>query len=213
MFAVVGRTTGYSSRSFEGRYKGQDEIRDIHLVNWPKLNNGLINFTLSNNADDLILLSFDIPGGGDRVYSRIKETATWLLSPRVDNSTYLTPSHMIKRILLTQIPEEANVVEYFVKPTDASQVNLLLRETTDALVKQAKTRLIKLMNSRGKAATTTADALVTLVEATVTSAKEWIRRGFEPDFNTIINLAKVINETVEFKWSMTNHRYGNINKQ
>ena len=49
--------------------------------------------------------------------------------------------------------------------------------------------------------------------ATVTSAKEWIRRGFEPDFNTIINLAKVINETVEFKLNMTNHRYGNINKQ
>ena len=205
MYAVVGKTAGYSSRSFEGRYKGQDDVRDIHLVNWPKLDNGLINFTLSNNAGDLILISFDIPGGGDRIYSRIKEMATWFLSPRIDNTTYLTPSHVIKNILLKQIPEEANVVEYLVKPINANQVNLILRETVNTLVKYAKTRIINLMNARGRAVTSTIDALASLTGAMVTSAREWNRKGFEVNLSIINNLANAINNTIGFKLSKQTH--------
>ncbi|ABW02740.1 hypothetical protein [Caldivirga maquilingensis] len=201
MYAVVGKTAGYSSRSFEGEYKGRDDVKDVHVVNWPKLSNGLINFILSNDADDLILISFDIPGGGDRVYSRIKETATWLLSPRIDNTTYLTPSHTIKLILLGQIPEEANTVEYLVKPINNNQVNLILRETMETLIKYARARLINLMNARGKAAASISNALTSLAEATLASAKEWTRRSFELNLSMINNLVETINDAVEFKLS------------
>ncbi|MGC8606601.1 MAG: hypothetical protein ACP5GZ_02625 [Vulcanisaeta sp.] len=91
MYVVFGLTSGMSSMIFEGRYKGPSDIRDIHVSDVPRTNHVLRSFVITDDKDALIIWSFDIPGYETHIYSMIKERATLLLCPRIDNSTYLLP--------------------------------------------------------------------------------------------------------------------------
>ena len=42
-------------------------------------------FVVTNDDRGLVLLSFDIPGYEMHIYSLVKETATLMLCPRIDN--------------------------------------------------------------------------------------------------------------------------------
>jgi hypothetical protein len=201
MLLVTGRTAGLSSRAFEGRYKEPWEIRDIHIANHPRNGGRLINFTITNNPNDLTLISFDIPGGGTRVYSRIREAATWMLCPRIDNTTYLTPSLTIGNALLAQIPNTANVTRYFVEPLDKAIVEKALANTLSDLVKYAKRRITALLNARGKAAADGVKLIDGLTEVMVYSAREWVRRGYAVNMRLVDGLARALSHTTQFKAS------------
>ena len=197
MLLVMGRTAGLSSKALEGRYKTPDDIRDIHLVSKPKLDGKLINFAMTDDPDGLTLISFDIPGGGARIYSKIKETAAWLLSPRMDNSTYITPSHEAKQMLLTKIPINANAVEYQVEPIGKQCVETALGETLMELTKYARKRLMILINARGRATAMSMEALSMWTNAAKTASREWRRRGF--NVNNADKLIKLVEDVIEFK--------------
>ncbi|MDT7903304.1 MAG: hypothetical protein RQ838_04450 [Caldivirga sp.] len=201
MLLVTGRTAGLSSRAFEGRYKEPWEIRDIHIANHPRNGGHLINFTITNNPNDLTLISFDIPGGGTRVYSRIREVATWMLCPRIDNTTYLTPSLTIGNALLAQIPNTANVTRYFVEPLDKAIVERALANTLSDLVKYAKRRITALLNARGRAAADGVKLIDGLTEVMVYSAREWVRRGYAVNMRLVDGLARALSHTTQFKAS------------
>lgn len=197
MMLVMGRTAGLSSKAIGGRYKAPDDIRDIHLASKPKLGGELVNFAVTDDPNGLTLISFDIPGGGARIYSNIKEAAAWLLSPRMDNSTYLAPSHEAKQILLAKIPIEANAVQYQVEPIDRQCVETALGETLMELTKYARKRLMSLINSRGRAASMSVEALSTWTNAAKNSSREWRRRGF--NVSNADRLIKLVEDAVEFK--------------
>ncbi|GGP20980.1 hypothetical protein GCM10007981_11240 [Thermocladium modestius] len=197
MLLVMGRTAGLSSKALEGRYKTPDDIRDIHLVSKPRLGDKLMDFAVTDDPDGLTLISFDIPGGGARIYSKIKETAAWLLSPRMDNSTYLAPSHEAKQMLLSKIPTKANAVEYQVEPMNRQYVEAALGETFIELTKYARKRLMGLINSRGQATSISVEALSTWTNAAKTASREWRRRGFNVD--NADRLIKLVEDMVEFK--------------
>ncbi len=126
MYVVFGVTSGMSSRSFEGRYKQPNDVRDVHVSEVPRINHVLHSFVITNNEDDLVIWTFDIPGYETHIYSFIKERATLLLCPRVDNSTYLLPDVSLVGELNSMLYKDARSATYFVRPTDRSFVSKAL---------------------------------------------------------------------------------------
>lgn len=103
-FIVVGRTEPFrTSKNISGRYKSQEELRDVHFVDRVrgKVARKLLVFRAAEgDPDALYLISFDIPkvrkrDGGlrkpSREYSAIAEGMLERLCARIDNSTYLCP--------------------------------------------------------------------------------------------------------------------------
>ena len=103
-FIVVGRTEPFrTSKNISGRYKSQEELRDVHVVDRVRGNVAsrlLVYRAAEGDPDALYLISFDIPKlvkrDGDlrkpsREYSAIAERMLERLCARIDNSTYLCP--------------------------------------------------------------------------------------------------------------------------
>ena len=103
-FVVLGRTAGLrSSRRIIGRYKSEEELRDVFEVS--RLNRHarrLLVFRVVEPGDDAWhLVSFDIRGvvgrrsgrvrRATKEYSVIKQGMFWSLCGRIDNSTYICP--------------------------------------------------------------------------------------------------------------------------
>ena len=159
MYVVFGVTSGMSSIPFEGRYKEPGDVRDVHVSDAPRINHVLHSFVITGNRDDLVVWSFDIPGYETHIYSAIKERATLMLCPRIDNSTYLLPDALLIDELNSMLYSDARVAMYFVKPLDRSFVSRVLKATVNearALINQWVNNLFR---SRGLATTRLMDLL------------------------------------------------------
>ena len=148
MYVVFGVTSGMSSMSFEGRYKEPDDVRDVHVSDAPRVNHVLHSFVITNDDRDLVLWSFDIPGYETHVYSAIKERATLMLCPRIDNSTYLLPDITLLRELSSVLSGyDYRDVAYFVRPLSGDFVVNALRRTYD----DAMAIIARMLTSAGRA--------------------------------------------------------------
>ncbi|WP_243675069.1 hypothetical protein [Vulcanisaeta distributa] len=150
MYIVTGYTRGKSSRSFEGRYKGVDDVKDVHETLVIKLRRDLQYFVVTNDDSDLVLWTFDIPGYETHIYSMIKETATLMLCPRIDNSTYLLPdASMLGDLASALSRHEYRDMVYFVKPLNREFVIKALRATYDSAMAIIMKILMSTSRARG----------------------------------------------------------------
>ncbi len=149
MYVVFGVTSGMSSVVFEGRYKGPNDVRDVHVSDVPRINHVLHSFVITNDVNDFVIWTFDIPGYETHIYSMIKERATLLLCPRIDNSTYLLPDASLVNELNSMLYKDARSATYFVRPTDRSFVSKVLRDTVSAARALIMEKVSNLLRSRG----------------------------------------------------------------
>ena len=201
MYVVFGVTSGMSSIPFEGRYKGSGDVRDVHVSDAPRINHVLHSFVITGNRDDLVVWSFDIPGYETHIYSAIKERATLMLCPRIDNSTYLLPDASLVDELNSMLYGNAKVAVYFVKPLDTSFVSRALRATVDAAKSLINRWVVNLLRSRGLATVRLMDILSGASEDLVKSADLWSRRGFTEEVGPVYAIVDYVNSSMNVKRS------------
>ncbi|WP_054842700.1 hypothetical protein [Vulcanisaeta distributa] len=207
MYVVFGVTSGMSSMVFEGRYKGPNDVRDVHVSDVPRVNHILHSFVITNDNSDLVIWTFDIPGYETHIYSMIKERATLLLCPRIDNSTYLLPDASLVGELNSMLYKDARSVTYFVKPTDRSFVSKVLRETVNAARALIMEKVSNLSRSRGGLATVRLiDELSGISEDIITSANLWARKGFAEEVGGVYSMIDYVKSSVELKRSKSRKR-------
>ncbi len=133
-------------------YKDVDDVRDVHETLTLKVRRDLQYFVVTNNEEDLVLWSFDIPGYETHIYSLIKETATLMLCPRIDNSTYLIPDiSMLGSLSGVLSRYEYRDVIYFVKPLNREFVMEALREVHGSAMAVIMRMLMSAGRARGAA--------------------------------------------------------------
>ncbi|ADY01077.1 hypothetical protein VMUT_0867 [Vulcanisaeta moutnovskia 768-28] len=188
MYIVTGYTRGRSSRSFEGRYKGIDDVRDVHETLVIKLRRDLQYFVVTGDDRDLVLWTFDIPGYETHIYSMIKETATLMLCPRIDNSTYLLPDASILGDLLSALSRyEYRDMAYFVKPLSREFVIKALRATYDSAMAIMMKMLMSAGRARGIALRILMDKVNYAEESINKVLKIWRNKGYDIDSSGIEN--------------------------
>ncbi|WP_054849361.1 hypothetical protein [Vulcanisaeta sp. JCM 14467] len=201
MYVVFGVTSGMSSIPFEGKYKEPNDIRDVHVSGAPRINHVLHSFVITGNRDDLVVWSFDIPGYETHIYSDIKERATLMLCPRIDNSTYLLPDVSLVDELNSMLYGNARVAVYFVKPLDKSFVSSALKATVNAARALINQWVINLFRSRGLATTRLMDILSGASEDLIRSADLWSRRGFTEEVGPVYAMVDYVKSSMEVKRS------------
>ncbi|MGC9153269.1 MAG: hypothetical protein ACP5GY_05995 [Vulcanisaeta sp.] len=199
MFVVFGVTSGRTSRVFEGRYKGDDDVRDVHESGFPRMGGGLRSFEVVDDPKALVLWSFDIPGYETRIYSEIKEWATRILCPRVDNSTYLLPDISLLDSLGPLAGDDARSVVYYVRPLDREFVNNALRDTLKELKALIARDVGNLLRARGAAVSRIVSKLSVISDETLSSAKLWVDKGFDVDLNELYALAGIVETAINLK--------------
>ncbi len=188
MYIVTGYTRGRSSRSFEGRYKGIDDVRDVHETLAIKLRRDLQYFVVTGDDRDLVLWTFDIPGYETHIYSMIKETATLMLCPRIDNSTYLLPDASILGDLSSALSRyEYRDMAYFVKPLSREFVIKALRATYDSAMAIMMKMLMSAGRARGIALRILMDKVNYAEESIDKVLKIWRNKGYDIDSSGIEN--------------------------
>ncbi|MGC8608014.1 MAG: hypothetical protein ACP5GZ_09925 [Vulcanisaeta sp.] len=188
MYIVTGYTRGRSSRSFEGRYKGIDDVRDVHETLAIKLRRDLQYFVVTGDDRDLVLWTFDIPGYETHIYSMIKETATLMLCPKIDNSTYLLPDASILGDLSSALSRyEYRDMAYFVKPLSREFVIKALRATYDSAMAIMMKMLMSAGRARGIALRILMDKVNYAEESIDKALKIWRNKGYDIDSSGIEN--------------------------
>ncbi|GAB6945894.1 hypothetical protein JCM16161A_00240 [Vulcanisaeta sp. JCM 16161] len=186
MYIVTGYTRGKSSRSFEGRYKDVDDVRDVHETLAIKLRRDLQYFVVTNDDKDLVLWTFDIPGYETHIYSFIKETATLMLCPRIDNSTYLLPDASMLGDLTSALSRyEYRDMVYFVRPLSREFVIRALRTTYDSAVAIIMKMLMSASRARGNALRMLIDKVDYAEESINRALSMWRSKGYDIDSSGI----------------------------
>ncbi|WP_054853006.1 hypothetical protein [Vulcanisaeta distributa] len=206
MYVVLGITSGMSSMSFEGRYKGPSDIKDVHVSDVPRTNHILHSFIITNNEGDLVLWTFDIPGYETHIYSMIKERATLLLCPRIDNSTYLLPDASLVGELNSMLYRDARSATYFVKPMDRSFLSRVLRDTVNAARALIMEKVSNLLRSRGLATVRLMDELSGVSDDVITSARLWAGKGFAEEVSGVYSLVDYVRSSLELKRSRSRRK-------
>jgi hypothetical protein len=101
----LGKTPRAGSRALGHGYKGEDELRDVHAVEFKTKAGRKQGFYVKvcepGNAT-YYLVSFDVRaprGSFKKEYSKISEEALWLLCAKVDLSTYICKSRVSAELL------------------------------------------------------------------------------------------------------------------
>lgn len=153
---VLGDTSSVvrDSRYLIGRYKGEEDLKDVFIVKYPKRRTkGLLKFTLVSGHDEdaWYLISFDIKEvigkrtgmrrKATKEYSIIKEAMLWNLCGWVDNSTYICPEDF------SDIPRfyTDHVKVWQVKPYDGETLEAMRGAVAKAL---AYVKMMLLMQSK-----------------------------------------------------------------
>lgn len=93
-----GRTPSAGSRALGHGYKGEDELRDVHAVEFKTKagrRGGFYVAVCEPSRAEYYLLSFDVRaprGSFKKEYSKIVDEAKWMLCANVDRSTYICRS-------------------------------------------------------------------------------------------------------------------------
>jgi hypothetical protein len=145
-YLVLGRTRGRASIHMIGRYKGEEELRDVFVTqSIPKSRTlELYVFELVDAArpEDLVwhVITFDISRarGGRRAgyeYSYIKEMLLLRLCASIDSSTYICPEDYSKLLkdYLDQVAESYRLESYRVKTFRDREVELLREAFSETL--------------------------------------------------------------------------------
>ncbi|ADN49700.1 hypothetical protein [Vulcanisaeta distributa] len=201
MYVVFGVTSGMSSVVFEGRYKGPNDVRDVHVSDVPRINHVLHSFVITNDVNDFVIWTFDIPGYETHIYSMIKERATLLLCPRIDNSTYLLPDASLVNELNSMLYKDARSATYFVRPTDRSFVSKVLRDTVSAARALIMEKVSNLLRSRGLATIRLMDELGGISDDMITAAKLWASKGFANEVDGVYSMVDYVRSSLELKRS------------
>ncbi|WP_054857385.1 hypothetical protein [Vulcanisaeta sp. JCM 16159] len=205
MYIVTGYTRGKSSRSFEGRYKGVDDVRDVHETLAIKLRRDLQYFVITNDDGDLVLWTFDIPGYETHIYSMIKETATLMLCPRIDNSTYLLPdASMLGDLASALSRHEYRDMAYFVRPLNREFVIKALRAIYDSAMVIIMKTLMSASRARGITLRVLMDK-VDYIEGSISRALSiWRDKGYDIDSSSIESAIGSVREVLRRRLVKTN---------
>ncbi|ADN51886.1 hypothetical protein [Vulcanisaeta distributa] len=205
MYIVTGYTRGKSSRSFEGMYKDVDDVRDVHETLTLKVRRDLQYFVVTNNEEDLVLWSFDIPGYETHIYSLIKETATLMLCPRIDNSTYLIPDiSMLGSLSGVLSRYEYRDVIYFVRPLNREFVMEALREVHGSAMAVIMRMLMSAGRARGAALARLRDKVEYAEELINRALDMWRIKGYEIDASGIKDAIIRVKAVVSGRLGKTN---------
>ncbi|WP_054857258.1 hypothetical protein [Vulcanisaeta sp. JCM 16159] len=172
----------------------------------PRTNHILHSFIITNNDGDLVLWSFDIPGYETHIYSMIKETATLMLCPRIDNSTYLLPNVSLVGELNSMLYRDARSATYFVKPMDRSFLSRVLRDTVNAARALIMEKVSNLFRSRGLATVRLMDELSGVSDDIIVSARLWASKGFAEEVSGVYSLVDYVRSSLELKRSRSRRR-------
>ena len=206
MYVVTGYTRGKSSRSFGGAYKDADDVRDVHETTALKSRKNLQYFMITNDDRDLVLWSFDIPGYETHIYSFIKETATLMLCPRIDNSTYLLPDISLLSDLSSVLSNyDYRDTSYFVKPLSRDFVIETLRRTYNSALVLITKMLMSANKARGTALMRLIDKVDYAEESINKALTLWESKGYGIDPSGIRNAIDSVREVLS-------RRVGKVNR-
>jgi hypothetical protein len=148
----LGRTPRAGSRALGHDYKGESELRDVHVVEFKTKVGRRWGFyvTVCEPSDAVYyLVSFDVKasrGSFKKEYSKISKEAPWLLCARVDLSTYICKSKASAEALYKLVTSVfgdhvRNVIVCPVKPDDdddRAKVEDLLEDVRSQLVEEVE---------------------------------------------------------------------------
>lgn len=146
-----------------------------------------------------MIWSFDIPGYETHIYSSIKERATLMLCPRVDNSTYLCPDSSLIRDLESLLYDGSRSLVYFVRPVDKAFVSRALRSVVSEAMGLVLRYVDNLSRSRGLATHRLIERLELSSDYLTRSAGYWSAKGFEEKVSGIQSLRDFVNHSVDLK--------------
>jgi hypothetical protein len=118
----------------------------------------------------------------------IKETATLMLCPKIDNSTYLLPDASILGDLSSALSRyEYRDMAYFVKPLSREFVIKALRATYDSAMAIMMKMLMSAGRARGIALRILMDKVNYAEESIDKALKIWRNKGYDIDSSGIEN--------------------------
>ncbi len=162
-------------------------------------------FVVTNDDRDLVLWTFDIPGYETHIYSMIKETATLMLCPRIDNSTYLLPDASMLGYLTSALSRyEYRDMVYFVKPLNREFVIRALRSTYDSAMAIIMKMLMSASRARGIALRVLMDKVDYVEESISRALSMWRGKGYDIDSSGIESAISSAREVLRRKVSKTN---------